>query len=67
MVERDRGIRSDPSALTAMFNLPDGRRQPVLERKSLAPVPSVFSVLGQLVEPKVDPSDEESELDQNIR
>jgi len=44
-------------------NIPDGRREPVLESERLGPVTPEFTILGQLEESKVDPCYEETELD----
>jgi hypothetical protein len=46
--------------------LPDRRGEPVLESKSLAPVSSGQTILGDLEEPEVYPSHEEAELDENV-
>lgn len=66
VVESDRGIGPIPLALLMGKDVPHRRWQPVLESKSLAPVPPVLSILGQLVKPQVDPSHEESKLNQNV-
>lgn len=44
----------------------DGRREPVLERKRLAPVASGQAVFGQLEEAEVAPRNGEAELDEHV-
>lgn len=44
----------------------DGGREPVLERKRLAPVTTDEAVLGQLEEAQVRPADGETELDEHV-
>lgn len=49
------------------LDIPDKRWEPVDEGKCLAPVASELAVLAHLEESKVNPGDEESELNDDVR
>jgi hypothetical protein len=43
-------------------NIPDGRREPILESECFGSVSPEFTILGQLEESEIDPCYEETEL-----
>lgn len=58
-----------PSALiscTESLDAPDRRREPILERERLAPIPSEVAVLARFEESEIRPSDEEPELNKHV-
>lgn len=55
-----------PDARQLRSALPDRWREPVLESKSLAPITSGQTILGDLEEPEVYPGNEEAELDEDV-
>ena len=50
-----------------IIDSPNRRREPVLERESLAAVTPAQSILGDLEESEVHPGDEEAELNEDVR
>lgn len=57
------GLRVSLYIPCGIGDLPDGRREPVLESESFTSVTPEFTILGQLEESEVDPCYEETELD----